>query len=103
MEPVKLPVAASFPFTAHHPVYGTKTAKTPEEATELFKGDPTDWFATAAEADAARTQREAEVVVDNRRQNRLRHELGEDKPVSDKIVENSVQADTRIRAGEPEP
>lgn len=103
MEPVTLPKSASFPFTAYHPVYGEKTANSPEEADELFKGDPTNWFATAAEADAARTQREAEVVVAHRLQNRLDHELGEDHEVSDAVVENSVAADKRIRAGEGEP
>ena len=102
MEPIKLPHAA-FPFTAYHPVYGARTANSSEESKELFIGDEGDWFATAAEADAARTQREAEIVVSHRARNRLDHALGQDHDVSDKVVENSVQADQRIRAGEAEP
>ena len=102
MEPVPLP-HASFPFTAYHPTKGARTANTPEESQQVFDGDPRDWFATAGEADAARTQREAEIAVAHRLQNRLDHELGNDHPVSDEVVENSVAADQRIRDGQPEP
>lgn len=103
MEPVKLPTEANFPFTAYHPVYGARTAKDAAESTEMFVGDPLDWFATAEEADAARTQREAEIVVAHRLQNRLDHAKGEDHEVNPAVVENSVAADLRIKAGLAEP
>lgn len=103
MEPVKLPTAGAWPFTAYHPVWGARTAKDQAEADEMFVGDATDWFATAEEADAARTQREAEIVVQHRLNNRVDDALGTEKEVDHTVVENSVAADERIKAGTGEP
>ena len=52
----------TFPKTIYHPVQGAVTVKDAEEAAKVVTV-PTDWFATAAEADAHRTENEAQVVI----------------------------------------
>ena len=103
MEPVTLPTKTAWPFKAYHPVLGERVAKDQKEADAMFIGDPSDWFASAEEADAARTQREAEIVVAHRLQNRLDHARGTDHEVNHAVVENSVSADLRIKSGQVEP
>lgn len=100
MMPFEMPV---FPVTLYHPVLGARTANASDNMKDAFPGDPTDWFKSAGEADAARTDREAQIVIHHRVENRLAHAKGEDHEVSPNVVENSVQADERIRAGKLEP
>lgn len=52
----------TFPMTMYHPVHGAKTVADPAEAATTFTV-PHDWFATPAEADAHRTEREAAIVI----------------------------------------
>jgi hypothetical protein len=67
----------SFPLTYYHPVHGAVTVNTPEEAAQTFTV-PTDWFKTAAEADAHRTEREAGMVIHNGVRGQITlHEEGE--------------------------
>jgi hypothetical protein len=99
MDPADFP---TFPLTLYNPIYGARTAKTADEVKTMFT-DPTQWFKTAIEADQHRTDTDASIAVAYRLKNRVDHALGDDHPVSDKVVENSVVADQRIRSGDPEP
>jgi hypothetical protein len=75
---------AGYPKTKWHPVHGAKTVNDPNEEHETFDRN---WFDTPAAADAARTDREAGLVVHRNMRVKLNaHE-------NDKgVVRNSVQA-----------
>jgi hypothetical protein len=55
-----------YPLTLFHPVFGAVTVDNQEAAQKLFH-PARDWFPTAAEADAHRTEREAQMVIHNTR------------------------------------
>jgi hypothetical protein len=55
-----------YPLTLYHPVLGAVTVENQEDALKTFV-PPHDWFHTAAEADAHRTDREAMMVIHNTR------------------------------------
>lgn len=55
-----------YPLTLYHPVFGAVTVDNQEDALKIFV-PPHDWHQTAAEADAHRTDREAQMVIHNTR------------------------------------
>jgi hypothetical protein len=55
-----------YPLTLFHPVLGGVTAQDQDTALRVFQPHH-DWFLTAAEADAHRTDREAQMVIHNTR------------------------------------
>lgn len=63
-----------FPQTVYHPVRGAVTVEDAEAAAKVMTV-PTDWFPTAAQADAARTENEAQAVIHKGRRDQVqKHE-----------------------------
>jgi hypothetical protein len=83
-----------YPKKKWHPVHGAKEARDPNEEAELFDRN---WFDTPEAADAARTQREADIVV--HKNQRVHVDEHEERGV----VRNSVQAQESLDAGNLEP
>jgi hypothetical protein len=102
------PAFAGYPVTKYHPVFGARTVNDPNEAHQTFN-PPHNWFSTAGQADAARTDREAQQVVFHNLQTKvdLKHaQLNEEEPPNkdrQTIVRNSVQAQESLDAGKAEP
>lgn len=90
-----------WPRTRFHPVFGEKAFKDPYEAAEYGQDDESgDWrFKTAADADAARTETEAQIVI---HQN-VRSKLDAHKEAGRTVIQNSVQATNAAKAGGAEP
>jgi hypothetical protein len=85
---------AGFPKHKWHPVHGKKTVNDPNEEADLDR----NWFDSPEAADAARTDREAGIVVHkNERVNLEEHEQRHG------VVRNSVQAQESRDAGNLEP
>ena len=113
--PVAAPTSfAGFPQRKYHPVKGAMTANDPNEAASLFQPEH-NWFDTAAEADAHRTDAEAQQVVHyNRRVKADGHLFLAANPDASPetnpavtgeagIVRNSVQATESLKSGYGEP
>ena len=86
---------AGWPKTFFHPVHGSKQFKDPNEHAQAGS----DWrFETAGEADSARTETEAQLVV-------LKRHLGaiEQYEKNDPVIRNSAQAEESASTGYPEP
>jgi hypothetical protein len=106
----KAPVFAGFPKNKYHPVYGLRVIADPnEEATLMPKHN---WFDTAEEADAHRTEREAQQVIHYNARVRVDGALNgsapttmDDKAVTGEegIVRNSVAATESLKSGFAEP
>ena len=75
----------TFPATFYHPVHGAVTVADADEAQKLQPA--TDWFATAAEADAHRTENEAAIVIHNARRGQITGHEQSDFPG---VVKHSV-------------
>ncbi len=102
-------VFAGYPVTKYHPVYGRKDANDPNEAATLFQ-PPHNWFDTAGAADMARTDREAQQVIQNNLAVKVAAKTaivnGDEPPKEEDragIVRNSVQAQESVDAGKVEP
>lgn len=94
-----------FPVDVFHPVYGKRTLGEYGDIKKL-PGIMTDWFRTAADADAARTQPEADAVIAHHQAMRVQEHIarakaadqGEDakpepmSPDTGHVVRDSVQA-----------
>ena len=80
-----------FPKTVYHPVRGAVTVEDAEAAAKVMTV-PTDWFKTAAEADAARTENEAQVVIHKGRRDQV--EKHEDTGAT--VVHHSVSHQTSV-------
>jgi hypothetical protein len=102
---------AGFPKTKFHPVYGAREVKDPNEEAGLTQ-PLRNWFDTAAEADAHRTQREAEQVAHYNNRVKVDGAMKEDgtADLSDPavmgdagIVRNSVSATESLKSGFGEP
>ena len=64
----------TFPKTVYHPVRGAVFVEDVKAAQEVMTV-PTDWFPTAAQADAARTENEAQAVIHKGRRDQVqKHE-----------------------------
>lgn len=106
---LKASTFAGYPKTRYHPVYGAREIKDPNEEASLQPAH--NWFNTAEEADAHRTQREAEQVVHYNARVRVDAASSDGKvnlkdPAvtgSDGIVRNSVTATESLKSGFPEP
>lgn len=61
-----LPRFTSYPLTLYHPVLGAVTVEDQDAAAKTFVPEH-DWYRTPEEADAHRTEREAQMVVHNTR------------------------------------
>lgn len=101
------PSFAGFPQTKWHPVYGARSVKDPNEAATVFQ-PPHNWFATPEQADAARTDREAQQVVHHNLATKVAQKNatlnGEELPGDRKeIVRNSATAQANLDAGRAEP
>lgn len=106
------PSFAGFPQTKYHPVYGARAVNDPNEAATIFQ-PPHNWFDTAAEADAHRTDREAQEVIHYNTRLKVDANValnngGEAIPLTGDdaakgIVRNSVAAQESIDAGNAEP
>lgn len=103
-----------YPKTKYHPVYGARTAKDPNDEATVFTPPPHNWFDTAGEADAHRTDREAQMVVHNNRrvkvdaalarQENADHETDRAVATGDAgVVRNSVAATESVKSGNVEP
>lgn len=101
---------AGFPKTKYHPVYGARTVNDPNEEGAL-PAPARNWFDTAEEADAHRTEREAQQVIHNNHAVKVNAALaGEDHdPNSPEVrgeagvVRNSVSATESMKNGVAEP
>lgn len=106
------PAFAGFPQTKYHPVYGARAVGDPNEAATIFQ-PPHNWFDTAEEADAHRTDREAQQVIHYNQRLKVDANValnngGEALPLTGDeapkgIVRNSVAAQESIDAGNAEP
>jgi hypothetical protein len=86
---------AGYPKRKWHPIHGAKDANDPNEEAEFFDRN---WFDTPEAADAARTQREADIVV-----HRNRDCLVEEHDKRQGVVRNSVAAQESRDQGRLEP
>jgi hypothetical protein len=103
---------AGYPQTKYHPVYGAKSVNDPNEGAQTFQ-PAYNWFDSAAEADAHRTDREAQEVISYNQRAKVDtlvavNNGGEPIPTTGEnapegIVRNSVQAQESIDAGKIEP
>jgi hypothetical protein len=103
---------AGYPMTKYHPVYGAKSVNDPNEGATTFQ-PAYNWFDSAAEADAHRTDREAQEVIHYNARAKVDtlvavNNGGEAIPTTgdnapEGIVRNSVQAQEAIDAGKVEP
>lgn len=99
-----------YPKTLYHPVYGARSAADPNEEAN-FPGLRRNWFDTAAEADAHRTDSEAQQVIHNNRSVKVTAALnGDDHDPTHPsvrgeagVVRNSVSATESMKAGFAEP
>jgi hypothetical protein len=107
----KAPNFAGFPKTKFHPVYGARMVNDPNEEASLPQ-PLRNWFDTAEEADAHRTQREAEqamhynnrVKVDGAMKEDGTADLSDPAVMGDAgIVRNSVSATESLKSGFGEP
>jgi len=88
-----------WPQDRFHPVYGRRSIADPNTYARMG-GDDGDWrFKRAADADAARTQPEAELAVAYN----LRRKMALIDDAGDVPVSNSVQAHESAASGNPEP
>jgi hypothetical protein len=83
-----------YPKKKWHPVHGAREARDPNEEAELFDRN---WFDTPEGADAARTEREAQIVL--HKNARVRVDEHEERGV----VRNSVAAQESLDRGAAEP
>ena len=101
---------AGFPKTKYHPVYGARAINDPNEEAALPQ-PARNWFDTAEEADAHRTEREAQQVIHNNARVRVDAALaGDDHDPNSPavrgeagVVRNSVSATESLKSGTPEP
>lgn len=105
------PAFVGYPLAKYHPVYGRREAKDPNEAAQIFQ-PPHNWFETPANADAARTEREAQQVIHHNLNMKVADKLArvndeqppqEADPDRKAIVRNSVQAQESLDSGHAEP
>lgn len=105
------PAFHGYPMVKYHPVYGKQSVNDPNEAAKVFQ-PPHNWFNSAPEADAARTDREAQQVVFHNLQTKVADKharLNNEPPPAEQnkdrqtIVRNSVTATENLNAGKPEP
>jgi hypothetical protein len=99
-----------FPKLKYHPVYGAREIKDPNEEAGLQPAH--NWFNSAEEADAHRTDREAQMVVHYNARVKVDGAVGGVEPMDpnnkavtgeDGIVRNSVAATESVKAGNLEP
>lgn len=89
----------TFPRVVYHPVRGAVTLDTAEHAAQVMTV-PTDWFNTAAEADAARTENEAQVVIHKGRRDQVQKHEDAGATVVHHSVSHQETVDRRVDAAE---
>ena len=108
----KAPSFPGYPKDKFHPVYGKRTVKDPNEEASELPGPAHNWFDTAEEADAHRTEREAQQAIHYNSRVKVDAALAgpgetsaEDPAVRGEagIVRNSVAATESLKSGFPEP
>ena len=83
----------TFPRTVWHPTQGGVVLTDPEQAAKVCLV-PTDWFDTGAEADAHRTENEAQVVIHKGRTDQVqKHE-----DAGETVVHHSVTHQETVNA-----
>lgn len=87
----------TFPRTVYHPVQGAVVLEDAEHAAKVVTV-PTDWFATAAEADAHRTENEAQVVMHNGRRGQVKKWEDAGAGVVHHSVTHQETVDARVEA-----
>lgn len=92
-----------YPLTLYHPVLGAVTVENQEDALRVFVPHH-DWFHTAAEADAHRTAREADMVIHNTRRMQVDQLAGGDvhkdvAPETGTVVHSVTQTENMPEPG----
>ena len=85
----------TFPQTVYHPVQGAVTLTDAEHAARVVTV-PTDWFATPQEADAHRTENEAQVVIHYGRRGQVQKYQDADEGVVHHSVTHQETVDRRV-------